>query len=165
MIRLMPRVQPVEGSERDSLYLRVLAHRPEIVEKWSELSRVLRFSGSLPPELKEELRRTTAPVVGCRFCASFGDPKAAHDDPREALAVRLARTVADDPKLVDDALWDELHATFSEAEIVELVATISFLLVGAQTFGAVMGIESASDEYALQYAQWLEDELAAARAV
>ena len=160
----MPRVDPVPGTEQESPYLRVLAHCPELAEKWSAFATAARFSGVLPAELKEEVRRSTAAQIGCLFCASFGEAKAEHDDPREELAVRLARTIAEDPKLVDDALFDELRALFTPQEIVELVATISFVVVGGQTFGAVMGIESASAEYAMLYEQQVEDNMAAAAA-
>lgn len=159
----MPRVAPVEGSAYASPYMQVLAHCPEIAEAWSALGPVVRFRGALPPELKEEVRRSTAAQVGCRFCASFGAPKTEYADEREELAVRLARRIADDPKSVDDALFDELRLHFTDAEIVELVATISFVVVGGQTFGAVLGIESASAEYALAYEQWVEESMAAAR--
>ena len=159
------RVEPVPGTESESLYQRVLAHCPEFAERWSAASRTLRFSGNLPPELKEEVRRSTAEQVGCRFCASFGDPKAEHTDEREALAVRLARTVAEDPKLVDDAFFDELRRCFTDEELVELVALISFVVVGGQTFGAVLGIEPASAEYVLAYEEWLEQSMASARQI
>jgi alkylhydroperoxidase family enzyme len=160
----MPRVGPAPDATQASPYLQVLAHCPEIAEKWSALGTTVRFGGVLPPELKEEVRRSTASQIGCVFCASFGDAKVEHADEREALAVRLARTIADDPKLVDDALFDELRRHFTDQEIVELVATISFVVVGGQTFGAVMGIESASAEYALVYEQWVEDNMASTTA-
>jgi hypothetical protein len=117
----------------------------------------------MPPELKEEGRRSTAAEIGCRFCASFGAAKTEHSDPREALAVRLARIVAVDPMLVDDALFDELREHFADEQIVELVALISFVVVGGQTFGAAMAIEPASAEYAMTYETWLADEMALAR--
>ena len=156
----MARVGPAPGATQASPYLQVLAHCPEIAERWAELGVAVRFGGVLPPELKEEVRRSTAEEIGCTFCASFGAPKSEHADVREALAVRLARTIADDPKLVDDAMFEELHQHFTDEEIVELVATISFVVVGGQTFGAVMGIEAASAEYALVYEQWIEDNMA-----
>jgi alkylhydroperoxidase family enzyme len=156
----VPRVEPAPDAKQASPYLQVLAHCPEIAERWSELVLTARFGGVLPPELKEEVRRSTAEQIGCSFCASFGAPKTEHSDEREALAVRLARMIADDPKLVDDAVFAELRRLFTDQEIVELVATISFVVVGGQTFGAVMGIESASAEYALVYEEWLDKEMA-----
>jgi alkylhydroperoxidase family enzyme len=162
-MRRVSRVEPVPGAETESPYLRVLAHCPEVAERWTELSRTLRFGGKLPPELKEEVRRSTAEQIGCRFCASFGDPKVEHTDEREALAVRFARTVAEDPKLVDDALFDELQRCFTDEELVELVALISFVVVGGQTFGAALRLDPASAEYVLAYEEWLEQSMTAAR--
>jgi alkylhydroperoxidase family enzyme len=156
----VPRVDPAPGAKQASPYLQVLEHCPEIAERWAALGTTVRFGGVLPPELKEEVRRSTAEQIGCSFCASFGAPKSRHDDVREALAVQLARTIADDPKLVGDEMFDELRRHFTEQEIVELVATISFVVVGGQTFGAVLGIESASAEYALVYEQWIEQNMA-----
>lgn len=158
----MPRVAPAEVSGYASPYMQVLAHCAEIAEAWSRLGPIVRFQGALPPELKEEVRRSTGAEIGCRFCASFGSPKQEYTDEREELAVRLALQVSRDPKGVDDALFEELRAHFTEAEIVELVAMISFVVVGGQTFGAVLGIESASGEYALAYEQWLEESMAGA---
>jgi alkylhydroperoxidase family enzyme len=155
----MPRIDPAPGATHASLFVQVLEHCPDIAERWSALGTTVRFSGVLPPELKEEVRRSTAEQIGCEFCASFGAPKSEYTDEREALAVRLARTIADDPKLVDDAMFEELHRHFTDQEIVELVAQISFVVIGGQTFGTVMGIESASPEYALVYEQWVEDNM------
>lgn len=155
----VPRIDPIEEAGGNP-YRGVLARRPEIAEAWAQLGRVVRFTGVLPPALKEEVRRATAEIVGCRFCASFGDVKAEHDDPREELAVRFARTVAKSPALVDDDLFDELRRHFSEEEIVELVAMVAFVAIGGQTFGAATGIEPASDEYARVYEHWLADSMA-----
>jgi alkylhydroperoxidase family enzyme len=164
----MPRLEPASLTARDGTvrqinpYAGVLAHRPEILRKWGELSDTVRFSGVLPAELKEEMRRSTATLVGCEFCASLGEPKAEYTDPREAAAVAFAKTVAEDHRRVDEQTFAELREHFSDEEIVELVATACFVIMGGQTFGNVMGIESASDEDALAYEQWREDRLAGA---
>jgi len=162
----MPRLESAPLLRRDGTelqmnpYAGVLAHRPEILRKWAELSDTVRFSGVLPAELKEEMRRSTAAVVGCEFCASLGEPKSEYTDKREALAVAFAKTVAEDHRRVDKQTFAELREHFSAEEIVELVATACFVIMGGQTFGNVMGIESASDEDALAYEQWREDQLA-----
>jgi alkylhydroperoxidase family enzyme len=162
----MPRVEPLalpaDSPFAGNEFRGVLAHRPEILEQWNALGDVVRFSGVLPPELKEEVRRATAAQVGCSFCASFGDPKPEHTDPREEVAVRLARTIADDPKTVDDALFAELRQHFTEEELVELVALICMVSVSGQTFGAVMRVGAANAAYAEQYEQWRDTSMAAA---
>jgi hypothetical protein len=58
---------------------------------------------------------------------------------------------------------DELRRVFTDDEIVELVALISFVIVGGQTFGAVLGIEPSSAEYALAYEERLEQSMGSAR--
>jgi alkylhydroperoxidase family enzyme len=161
MPRVEPRALPASSPFAGNEFRGVLAHRPEVLEQWNALGDVVRFSGKLSPELKEEVRRATAVQVGCAFCASFGDPKAEHTDPREEVAVRLARTIADDPKRVDDALFAELRRHFDDEELVELVAMICMVSVSGQTFGAVMAIGAANAEYTAQYEQWVEDSMSA----
>ena len=134
-----------------SRYRGVLAHCPDVLAQWTALGDVVRFSGKLPPELKEEVRRATAVQVGCKWCASFGDPKREYTDPREAIAVRLAKTIADDPKKVDDELFAELRVYFTDEELVELVAMICMVSV-------------ANEEYTMQYERWVADSMAEAPA-
>jgi alkylhydroperoxidase family enzyme len=43
---------------------------------------------------------------------------------------------------VDDALWSELRAQFSEAEIIELVAHTT-LYIGLGRFNEIVGLEPA----------------------
>jgi hypothetical protein len=161
----VPRIEPTVLTGRDGAvhhinpYAGVLAHRPEILRKWAELTDTIRFSGVLPADLKEEMRRATASVVGCEFCSSLGEPKTEYTDEREAAAVAFAKTVAEDHRRVDEQMFAHLRELFSEGEIVELVATACFVIMGGQTFGNVMGIEFASDEDALAYEQWREDQL------
>src|SRR4029079_17507249 len=93
----VPRIEPTVLTGRDGTvhqinrYAGVMAHRPEILRKWAELTDTIRFSGVLPAELKEEMRRATATVVGCEFCSSLGEPKSEYTDEREAAAVAFAK--------------------------------------------------------------------------
>src|SRR5712691_400690 len=128
----------VEGNS----YERVMAHRPEILGSWFELDALMRFTGLLDPELKEEIRRSLAPDVGCVFCASLAQAKGDHPEQREALAVAYAQLLRD-PKAVDDAMFDVLREEFSDAEIVELWAT----WCGSCRFLAP-AVETLADEFA-----------------
>lgn len=49
---------------------------------------------------------------------------------REKLALRYADAIMYDPVQADDALWGELHAEFSEPELVELGYWIGFTFGG-----------------------------------
>lgn len=50
--------------------------------------------------------------------------------PREKLALRYADAIMYDPTQADDALWADLHAEFSEPELVELGYWIGFTFGG-----------------------------------
>lgn len=54
------------------------------------------------------------------------DPERARG--RDRLALEWARAIAYDSALADDALWERLHAAFSEPELVELGCAIGFEL-------------------------------------
>jgi alkylhydroperoxidase family enzyme len=56
--------------------------------------------------------------------------KSARFTPREKLALRYADAIMYDPAQADDALWQELHAEFSEPELVELGYWIGFTFGG-----------------------------------
>ncbi|HET7595433.1 MAG TPA: hypothetical protein VFK15_00735 [Burkholderiales bacterium] len=49
---------------------------------------------------------------------------------REKLALRYADAIMYDPTQANDALWRELHAEFSEPELVELGYWIGFTFGG-----------------------------------
>jgi alkylhydroperoxidase family enzyme len=50
--------------------------------------------------------------------------------PREKIALRYADAIMYDPAQADDAMWGELHAEFSEPELVELGYWIGFTFGG-----------------------------------
>ncbi len=60
--------------------------------------------------------------------------------PRERAAIRFGEKMAVDHHKVDDALWSELRAHFSDAEIIELAAHVTFF-IGFGRFNEVVGLE------------------------
>lgn len=67
--------------------------------------------------------------------------------PREKLALRYADAIMYDPAQADDAMWAELHAEFSEPELVELGYWIGFTFGGQRwlkTLSAKQGEFAAS---------------------
>jgi alkylhydroperoxidase family enzyme len=56
--------------------------------------------------------------------------------------VRFAEKLAVDHRKVDEALWAEMRARFSEAEIIELVAHTT-LYIGFGRFNEIVGLEPA----------------------
>ena len=68
--------------------------------------------------------------------------KSAKFTQREKLALRYADAIMYDPAQADDKLWAELHAEFSEPELVELGYWIGFTFGGQRwlkTLGTKQG--------------------------
>lgn len=151
----MPRIEPTPLSPdgnavSNSLLARVMGRCPEILRAFGRLDNTIRFHGRLPGELKEAVRRATAGEVGCVYCRSLGAPRTDLDS-REALAVAFAEAIAQDPAAITDGQFDVLREEFDEEEIVELVAFTCMVAISGQMFGAVMGLESASEQEAAEY--------------
>lgn len=156
----MSRVTPavIEGNAvQSSLLARVMGRRPEVLKSFGRLDATLRFRGLLPMDLLEAVRRATAGEVGCRYCASLGEPRTDIADSRTALAVAFAQLVVQDPAGISDGQFDTLREEFDEDEIVELVAYICLVSIGGQMFGAVMGLEEADPEEAAAYQETLNE--------
>ena len=147
----MPRVplSDIDGN----VYERLMGHRPEILKKWFELDALIRFSPTLDPGLKEEVRRAMAPEIGCVFCSTLGEAAGVHPDPQEALAVAFGERVVDDWRSIDDETFAVLAQEFTTEQIVELVAWVSFIF-GAQLFGALMSTTPATPAEVDVYTEW-----------
>jgi alkylhydroperoxidase family enzyme len=73
--------------------------------------------------------------------------KSSRFTPREKLALRYADAIMYDPLQADDAMWKDLHAEFSEPELVELGYWIGFTFGGQRwlkTLGTKQGEFAAS---------------------
>ena len=55
------------------------------------------------------------------------------------MALRYTDAICWNPALADDALWDELHAHFTEPELVELGSFIGYI-AGGQRWIRTLGI-------------------------
>jgi len=144
----------IEGN----VFFRAMGHRIQIADEWAKLDGVIRFTGELDPYLKEEVRRSLALGIGCRFCASLGDPEPDRHDRKTALAVAFSQSVfqnISDLHALDDEHFDVLRSEFSNAAIVELVCWVLFL-VAAQGFGAIMKLPQATEGELTDYLAWRE---------
>jgi alkylhydroperoxidase family enzyme len=134
---------------------RAMGHRPDLLEAWENLKRVLVGPNStLSTNLKEEVRRTLAQRTGCQFCASLGLPAGTHSDRKESLAVAFAEAVACDHTAITDAQVKLLLEEFTEAQVVELLMWICFEYAG-QMFGCLIGDQPASAEEKKAFAAWI----------
>jgi alkylhydroperoxidase family enzyme len=122
-------------------YERVMGHAPHVLGPWATLEQAFFERSILPTDLLEQVRRTLTLGHGCAYCqAKAGPPDDRHAVLRTSLAVALAQTFAADHKAIDKSQVDILRETFSDAELVELVAFISFMWAGG-TFGKILGIQ------------------------
>ena len=135
---------------------RLLGHRPEILEAWRNLDRVmLGPSSTLPLGLKEEARRALAQNIGCAFCATVGgQPMTRPANPAIALAVSFASQVSVDHQQIDDSTFDVLREEFSDTQIAELVMWICFKY-GSNLLGAIVKLEPATEAEIDGYSEFL----------
>ena len=109
----------------------IRARVPPVLEAWEFMRDNVLRGGLVDPELK-------------RLCFRYlaEDPETLDFDRfsgRERLALEWAYAIAWDSDRADDALWDRLHAEFSEAELVELGCSIGFAL-GQQHWERTLGL-------------------------
>ncbi len=113
----------------------IRARAPEVLEVYEETRRSVLDSGIVERELKE---------LCARYLAQDDEVVAHAEDPeryseREQAALAWADAIAWDSERADDALWERLHAAFTEPELVELGYSIAITL-GQQHWLATHGI-------------------------
>ena len=109
----------------------IRARVPAVLDAWTFMRDNVLRDGVVDPELK-------------RLCFRFvaEDPEMMNVErasERERLAPRWAQAIVWDSDLADDALWERLHAEFSEPELVELGCAIGFVL-GQQHWERTLGL-------------------------
>jgi AhpD family alkylhydroperoxidase len=117
-----------------------------------------RAASPLEPELRSLVQVRISQINWCSFCVDLNSAAAIerHSTPekltalpqhatsplfsdRERVALAYAETVTDPARRVDDALFAQLHRHFSDQEIVELTALISFQNMSSK-FNAALGV-------------------------
>mgnify|MGYP003626654704 CR=1 FL=1 len=125
-------------------FIRTLAHRPEVARAWSSFRATLVGNGVVSEELKIFLAQVASMSAGCNYCAAhnayFGVDSGVSSERQEALweyetsplfdegeraALRVAQGAAQVPNATTDADFDILKQHYTDAQIVEIVATIA----------------------------------------
>lgn len=101
---------------------------PHVKAAYDETLRTVLAQGIVERDLKQLCARHLA-----------GDPDATAGGERERAALDWTDAIAYDSDGADDALWDRLHAQFTEPELVELGYSIAFAL-GQQHWLAMHGV-------------------------
>lgn len=121
-----------------------MARRPNIADAFMQLNQAILYEGTVSEELKMLISLMTSNVTGCRYCQSHMSNLStvynASDEkiralweyetsdlftPAEKAALRVAYHGALVPNMATKEDFDELKKHFTDAEIVEIVASIS----------------------------------------
>ena len=123
----------------------VAAHSPGVLTAMLAFERGIREASALDAKMKQLANLKTATLIGCPFCIDIGSAEslesgvtaeqvqALHDhetsaafSPEERLVLDYAVAMTRTPLVVEDAFFDRLRSHFSEAQLVELTATIAW---------------------------------------
>lgn len=124
--------------------MRTMAKVPGLFEAFSGLAATITMIGEIDRGLAQMIANVASTASGCRYCQAHTATHAAHagvDDAKvvklwefetselfteaERAALRVARDAAQNPNAVTDADFDDLKRHFTEAQIIQIVATIS----------------------------------------
>lgn len=131
----------VESNLGETPFLRLLGHNREVMEGWSHLGNVLEKNDLLSAELKEQVRRTLAQSNGCEYCKAKGKPEHDKFNERISIAVGFSEVFLQQKGNISDSTFNLLRECFTQEEISELCAFISFT-TASQYFGAMMELEA-----------------------
>lgn len=129
-----------ESSFGETPFQRLLGHNIEVMQGWTQLGSVLENDGLLSFELKEQVRRTLAQSNRCEYCKAKGKPDWDKFDEKISLAVGFAKVFLKQKGSIPNSTFKTLYEGFTEEEISELCAFISFTSA-SQYFGAMMQLK------------------------
>ncbi len=132
-----------ERGQRPLEMIQAMCLRPQLLAAFGGFGEAVYPGGLIEQRLKELVIIESSRRNSCQFCVgthvavmrALGmaeSPLEALDAPaelsaREDLAIRYTRAAMTDSRNVPDALFDELHRKFTDAEIVELTFLIGFI--------------------------------------
>ena len=172
-------LKPEAMTDLEQGLMRYFAHVPDLVPGLVAFSGGLKRNRTLPERLVELMRLRIAFFNQCRSCmairytdavndglteelvCSLEQPEEAEDlSDAEKAAVRFGELMATDHLRIDDAMYAELRAYFSQAQIVELGMTAAFF-VGfgrlAATYHMVEELPQAFQEAEAKLSPWGND--------
>ncbi|WP_078435407.1 carboxymuconolactone decarboxylase family protein [Metabacillus halosaccharovorans] len=135
----------VESHYGETPFQKLLGHNKTVMEGWNQLGDVLENDGILTSNLKEQVRRTLAQSNGCEYCMAKGKPDSVNFEEKTSVAVGFAEVFLKQKSDIAESSFDVLRECFSEEEISELCAFISFT-TASQYFGAMMKLEPENNQ-------------------
>lgn len=152
--------------------LLIMGHRPEILEAFVPLVFSIFRSGLLERGLKQMVAQMASATVACAYCEAH-TAELAHDNggidavkvasvcrfedsdlftEAERCALRFARDAASHPSQVGPAHFEALSQWYTDAEVTELVATISlFGFLTCWNTTCATELEPAAFDFATQH--------------
>ena len=121
-------------------WVKVMAHRPEILKEFTELFKVIMGEGEIKPYLKWKMAYTISEMLKCPFCVDvtkkmlekFGatekmmkkttDDKVLKEAEKEIL--ELVKDITDDAHLDHPEIFMRLKEKLTEAQIIEIISVI-----------------------------------------
>lgn len=122
-------------------FQKLLGHNKEVMEAWTHLGDVLEKDGLLSSKLKEQVRRTLAQGNGCEYCKAKGNHEPQTFNEKISVAVGFSEVFLKEMGNISEDTFEILKNYFSEGEISELCAFITFT-TAQQYFGAIMKLEA-----------------------
>lgn len=158
------RVETIFGAADEQFGLvpniaRTMGHSDAVADGFVGTEGELFGSGELGHELLEKVGVAVSAANDCSYCVDahslslLRNVDAPEDEieaittgqfeelsDREAVATAFAASAADDPQTIDEALYEDLTAEFSDAEITEIVGTAA-LFEGINLFADALDVD------------------------
>jgi alkylhydroperoxidase family enzyme len=130
----------IESKFGETPFQKLLGHNKEIMNGWTRLGEELEKDAKLSSHLKEQVRRTLAQSNGCEYCKAKGKPEPDLFNEKISIAVGFAEVFSKQKGNIPDTTFNVLKEYFSDEEISELCAFITFT-TASQYFGAILALE------------------------
>jgi len=118
-------------------WVKVMAHRPEILKEFVELFKSIMGKGEIAPVLKWKIALVVSQTLKCPFCVDVSEKMlkklGASDEVikkiktlsiEESEILELVKDVTLDGHLDHPELFEKLRAKFNEAQIVEIISVM-----------------------------------------
>ena len=121
-------------------WVKVMAHRPEILKEFTELFKSIMNQGEIDPDLKWKIAYTVSETLKCKFCVSvtlktlkklgasdklLEDIKNVENLPeQEKEILKLVKDLTLDGYLNNPAVLERLKEKMTEPQLVEIISVI-----------------------------------------
>jgi len=118
-------------------WIKVMAHRPEILKEFTELFKIIMGAGKIEPFLKWKIALVVSKTLKCSFCVDVTEEMlkrlgASEETMKEIESLsgeekeilELVKDVTLDGHLDKPELFEKLKEKFNEAQIVEIISVM-----------------------------------------